>query len=349
MKKPALLATLALSALLIAEGRGQDIESMPPVVVKTVPESGAKDVAQDVVEIKVTFSKEMADNSWSWSTVWQGSTPEAVGKPKYEADRKTCVMKIKLEPNKTYAYWLNSEKFKNFKDRQGHSAVPYLLVFQTTDRSSTEQVRPGASPDERLNEDQRRVLAWTDRQFRSFFDARTFDGWPAGERASHEKRLIDTLNGPLTREYYQAISTLAALRSTNALSRLRELAFDRRDKDNRDRWMALRALGILGDTASVPEMIHLVYHGNVNTRWWAQMSLVRLTGQNFGKDWQAWGKWWNESGRQPAYNPEIIRWWNGQPESDKLADSLNESDRKFISDIQAKDASKPPTTGTGTP
>ena len=113
---------------------GRDIESMPPVVVKTVPESGARNVAPGIVEIKVTFSKEMTDNSWSWSTAWPGSTPEAVGKPKYEADRKTCVLKVKLEPNKTYAYWLNSEKFKNFKDQQQHSAVPYLLVFQTKDK-----------------------------------------------------------------------------------------------------------------------------------------------------------------------------------------------------------------------
>jgi hypothetical protein len=351
MKSPTLLATLTLSSIcaaLPAKGQGQDLESMPPVVVKTVPESGAKDVAPSIGEIKVIFSKEMTDNSWSWSTVWQGSTPEALGKPKYEADGKTCVIKVKLEANKTYAYWLNSEKFKNFKDRQGHSAVPYLLAFRTSGRSTADNAA-GTSLDALLNEDQRRVLAWTDRQFRSFFDSRTFDGWSAEERGNQEKRLIDTLNGPVTREYYQAISSLAALRSTNALPRLRELAFDRRDKDNRDRWMALRALGILGDTASVPEIIHLVYHGNVNTRWWAQMSLVRLTGQNFGKEWQAWGKWWNESGRQPAYKPEIIRWWNGQAEPEKLADNLDESDRKFISDLQAKDGAKTTATATVAP
>jgi len=40
-------------------------------------------------------------------------------------------MKVKLEPNKTYCYWLNSQKFTNFRDTSGHSAVPYLLVFQT--------------------------------------------------------------------------------------------------------------------------------------------------------------------------------------------------------------------------
>lgn len=104
---------------------------MPPLVVKTVPESGAKDVAPGVVEIKVTFSKEMTDASWSWSTVWQNSGPKMIGKPRYEADQKTCVIKVTLEPGKTYAYWLNSGNFKGFKDAQGHAAVPYLLVFET--------------------------------------------------------------------------------------------------------------------------------------------------------------------------------------------------------------------------
>ena len=35
------------------------------------------------------------------------------------------------EPGKTYAIWVNSEKFNNFKDTGGRSAVPYLLVFKT--------------------------------------------------------------------------------------------------------------------------------------------------------------------------------------------------------------------------
>ena len=40
-------------------------------------------------------------------------------------------MKVKLEPNKTYGNWINSQNAHNFKDQQGHAAVPYLLVFQT--------------------------------------------------------------------------------------------------------------------------------------------------------------------------------------------------------------------------
>jgi Bacterial Ig-like domain len=134
MKTKALLTTLVIGAICQFApqvSRAQDVDSMAPVVVKTVPEAGIKNVAPGEMEIRVTFSKDMMDGSWSWSSVWKDSTPEGVGKPRYEADHKTCVFKVKLEPNKTYGYWINSQNFHGFKDTQGHAAVPYLLVFQT--------------------------------------------------------------------------------------------------------------------------------------------------------------------------------------------------------------------------
>lgn len=198
---------------------------------------------------------------------------------------------------------------------------------------------PASAPEAwvtRLNADQREILAWTGRQFRSFFDAREFTGWTAEERLALAARSLDALKGPRTREYYQAINTLGALRATNALPELRAIAYDRADKDNRDRWMAVRVLGQIGEAADVPELIHLVYHGNTNTRWWAQISLVRLTDQNFGSDWNAWAKWWGETKGQPEYKPEIIRWWKGQAADDQLAASLAESDLKFLDGLRAK-------------
>jgi Bacterial Ig-like domain len=135
MKMKTLLATCTLigASWLFAPNNGcsQDVDSIAPVVVKTVPEAGSKDVAPGVMEIKVKFSKEMTDQSWSWSTAWQDSTPDSIEKPHYEADHKTCVLKVKLEPNKTYGWWINSQRFHGFRDTQGHPAVPYLLVFQT--------------------------------------------------------------------------------------------------------------------------------------------------------------------------------------------------------------------------
>ena len=107
------------------------LESVPPVVVKTVPEAGAAEVDPKLTEIKVTFSKDMRDGTWSWATLSNESFPTLDGKPKYLKDKRTCVLPVKLEPGKTYAIWVNHEKFNNFKDTGGRPAVPYLLVFKT--------------------------------------------------------------------------------------------------------------------------------------------------------------------------------------------------------------------------
>jgi tRNA A-37 threonylcarbamoyl transferase component Bud32 len=107
------------------------LESLPPVVVRTEPASGARDVSPGIVEVRVKFSKEMTEGSWSWTTAWADSTPEVVDAPRYDPDRRTCVLKAKLEPGRTYAWWLNSGKHQNFKDKGGNPAVPYLLIFRT--------------------------------------------------------------------------------------------------------------------------------------------------------------------------------------------------------------------------
>jgi Bacterial Ig-like domain len=134
MKTKTLLTTLiaaALCGLAAPVCRARDIDNFAPVVVKTVPQAGSKDVPPGEYEIRITFSKEMADQSWSWSSAWANSTPESVGKPHYEADHKTCVLKVKLEPDKTYGYWINSQRFHGFQDTQHHPAIPCLLTFRT--------------------------------------------------------------------------------------------------------------------------------------------------------------------------------------------------------------------------
>jgi serine/threonine protein kinase len=206
----------------------------------------------------------------------------------------------------------------------------------------------------RLNEEQRVMLQWTDRKFKDFDDSRSFARWSNKDRADLEQHLIDTLTAPrpLTKaprgnDYYQAINTLAALRSTAGLPVLRSLAFDHIDKvfraeiSNRRRWMAVRALGQIGDTTVVPDMIHLLYHNHVYVRFWAQISLVRLTGQNFGSEWQQWGRWWNAHHGQPPFNPEVVQWWKGQAQPDQLAESLVQADRKFIEGLKSRSPHEP--------
>ncbi len=110
---------------------GGSFDAFAPFVVKTEPATGSTDVDPALAEIRVTFSKEMQDGNWSWVTLSKETFPEIVGQPRYQPDKRTCVVAVKLEAGRTYAAFLNSPKFNNFRDLGGQRAVPYLLVFKT--------------------------------------------------------------------------------------------------------------------------------------------------------------------------------------------------------------------------
>lgn len=135
---PSQQATVELAAKEAAKTAAEEkddsvsVKSMPPVVVKTVPQAGDTAVdAAAIAEIRVTFSKEMADKSWSWSQISDESFPKSAGKIHYDKDNRTCIMPVKLEPGKTYVIWLNPPKFQGFRDSEGNAAIFYPLVFQT--------------------------------------------------------------------------------------------------------------------------------------------------------------------------------------------------------------------------
>ena len=96
-----------------------------------------------------------------------------------------------------------------------------------------------------------------------------------------------------------AIYALTAMNSKKAVPGILQIAADRKEKDNADREVACRALGIIGDLSVVPDLVHLTYHYNRDTRFWAQISLVRLTGENFGRDVAAWRQWWAKQDGKP--------------------------------------------------
>jgi hypothetical protein len=126
-----LFLSAALALATSAGAKDISIQGLPPVVVKTVPQSGAMDVDPGLKEIRVTFSKNMLDKAWSCVTLSKETYPATDGEVRYDSDGRTFVMPVKLEPGRTYAIMLNSEKYKNFMDAQRQPAMPYLLVFQT--------------------------------------------------------------------------------------------------------------------------------------------------------------------------------------------------------------------------
>jgi len=227
----------------------------------------------------------------------------------------------------TSAVWMLLPKSAKPSEREPGETAPPLKVEQ---RSKPDERRPGETSAP-LNAEQRLVQQWTEERFQDLLDNRTFSGWSDAQEVALEHRLIETLKGPHSDQYYKAISSLGALRRPEAVPSLLAIAADRRVKDNRDRWMATRALGMLADKRVVPELIHLTYHPNVSVHWWAQIALVQLTGANFGGDWQAWGRWWNQTGGQPPFHPAQARWTRDPHASDPVA--LQEHDRQWLKNI----------------
>lgn len=126
-----LLAVCTMGAAMVWTQEKGTIENLPPVVIKTYPVSGTLDVDPNIKQIRVSFSKEMADKTWSWCNMGGFESPKPAGGIFYEKDQRTCVCPVQLEAGKDYVIWLNTGKFQNFKDKSGRSSIPYLLCFRT--------------------------------------------------------------------------------------------------------------------------------------------------------------------------------------------------------------------------
>jgi hypothetical protein len=130
------------------------------------------------------------------------------------------------------------------------------------------------------------------------------------EKVAYLAKLLD--EGEYGRHLCKGLAEAGALADKALLPGLIKVAAyhrDDRDYDCRPKWMAVAALGRVGDESAVPTLVRLVDHGNMNTRMWARASLVRITGQAFGDDKQAWADWWNGAGKEPKLGPEDVKPW----------------------------------------
>jgi serine/threonine protein kinase len=199
-----------------------------------------------------------------------------------------------------------------------------------------------------LNDNQRAVVQHTDRKYRTLFDGLGVkSSVSTQQRAELEESCLKAVESPPSgnsdrTQYYRSINTLGAMHSDKALPVLMKIVSAHTsklvwtEKSNRDRWMAARALGMIGHKEAVPQLISLLYHPSINTRWSAQIALVQLTGQNFGGDWNAWAKWWNSQKLQPSIGPDLVRWWHGQENPTNLISSIAEHDRNFFDSVGGK-------------
>src|SRR4051794_16481114 len=116
MKATLFVSLLLTSVISIAVAEEITVDKARPVVIRSVPEAGSGAVDPSITEIRVTFSKEMQPGGWSWGMIDKETYPGTAEAPKYLDDKRTCVLPVKLQPGKTYAVWINTEKLQNFKD-----------------------------------------------------------------------------------------------------------------------------------------------------------------------------------------------------------------------------------------
>jgi len=215
------------------------------------------------------------------------------------------------------------------------------LKFTTWASSALDREFPR---DAKLTDVQRGFRDWSEKTFPGLMDMSWWKNLGTKEKTAAEGQWIKQLSSSDENARIQAIKALASVGSKKAVPGLLKIAADRAVKGNADRCEAVRALGIIGEQSVVPKLVHLTYHYNSNTRLWAQVSLVRLTGENFGRDVAAWKSWWEKQGRKPLISEQKIVWAN-TPELVALTDpqKQDENDRHYIQ--MAKEGAKNKSTG----
>ena len=104
-----------------------------PQVIAMTPKNGATDVDPQLKEIRITFDRSM-DNG-NWSVVCEKKLcPKSAGKVHFDEECKEFTMPVRLEPDRSYRFWLNSSEFDAFRSKEGVPLEPVEVTFRTKHR-----------------------------------------------------------------------------------------------------------------------------------------------------------------------------------------------------------------------
>jgi hypothetical protein len=133
VRAPCPAVALALCACGSPEAADNEFAPDAPFVIESSPRDGDSGVSAELAHITATFSEEMDLGGWSWVTEVDYSAPSITGIPFY-IDTTTTVLPVRLEPNTSYAIWLNSPEdaeLRKFMSLDGVSARAHRIAFTT--------------------------------------------------------------------------------------------------------------------------------------------------------------------------------------------------------------------------
>ncbi len=168
-----------------------------PQVVEMLPPDGATDVDPTIRELRVVFDRDMSTGGYSFCG--GGPTfPESAGKTGW-TDKRTIVMKVKLEPDHDYRMSLNCRDAENFRSADGVPLRPVRWSFSTA---------PGAAEltmaqQKELNTRCLAQLMGVLRDYYSYYDLRGID-WKALEQ-KHRETIVAAAS---TRSWVKAAATM---------------------------------------------------------------------------------------------------------------------------------------------
>jgi hypothetical protein len=116
-----------------------------PVVVKLVPENGARDVPADLSELIVVFDRDMMTDRYSF--VGGGASfPRLAGQPSWR-DARTCMLPVQLRPGHRYRLGINGGAHQNFVSVDGTPAIAVVWEFTVAGEAITGAAVDRSSPD----------------------------------------------------------------------------------------------------------------------------------------------------------------------------------------------------------
>ena len=115
-----------------------------------------------------------------------------------------------------------------------------------------------------------------------------------GQTGSSEEvdRLIDDLQNESWQIRWDAA---AALGDTNDPRAIEPLSKALQDENSYVRMTAARSLGMIEDPKVIDPLIQALKDDSHGVKKNAELSLKTRTGQNFGKDFEAWQRWWEQN------------------------------------------------------